>query len=152
MLPSSTSLCSSQCGTISPSYNPCHAVTQIPEFCVFFVQPAYPPSKSHASVATLPVASFQGSSMSQSGTGATGLSQSPVAAPPMQLIPAQGHSQVNHHGLSCVNSTCNTLGVGTSFIPFFDTSTPQNLSICIAMASIGCHLRFTSQQKDIFLS
>lgn len=123
---------------------PCK-VTQIPLLCNFFVQHAYPPPKSHASVAALPVASFQGSLMNQSGTGATGLSQSPMAAPPMLLIPTQGHSQVNHHGLSRVNSGCNTLGVGASFIPFFHTSTLENLSICTAMASISCYISFTSQ-------
>lgn len=125
VLPSSTSLGFPQCGTISPSYNPCHA--KIPAFCNFFVQHAYPPSKSHASVAILPVASFQGSLMSQSGTRATGLSQNPMGACPTLLMPAQGHSQVNQHGLPHVNSRCNTLAVGASFIPFLHTAKPFHL-------------------------
>lgn len=150
VLPSSTSLCFPQCGTISPSHNPCHAKSPRPQHsAISLCSLLIPSSKSHARVATFPVASFQGCLMSQSGTGATGLSQSPKAAPPTLLIPTQGHSQVNHHGLSCEFEVQHTGGrsIFDSFLPHCKTFPPARPWLLLATTLILLH-----SKKTFFLS
>lgn len=95
--------------------------------CNYLVQHTHPPSKSHASVATLSVAAFQGSLMSKSGTGRTcrGLPRTRCCAKWLHLSPlpitTHRHLQVSSCCTPSANPTSTTLGTGTPFLAFFLT-------------------------------